>query len=205
MMVEIIEFERLVRTLNLLKPLNYFLINYFKLGFFITNGRPTNHRTLLKIFLNPYLRLFGYAIRTSIAYKIVNNKLYIYDIKYKFGKQKYGKKLIPDFKASTLKYDMWYKTRKLDNVEINIVTNLTNLTDLEKLKDCSLVRKLDNEFNVELINIDINLVPSNELDNIIYYLICARSKLIESNLPAADLRIDSAYEKFTKLIKQLNQ
>lgn len=115
MMVEIIEFERLVRTLNLLKPLNYFLINYFKLGFFITNGRPTNHRTLLKIFLNPYLRLFGYTIASGVNYNIVDhplndnlNIIKINNIKYKLKFIKpiwlfdpFGKNLI---------YDTWVQT-----------------------------------------------------------------------------------------------
>jgi hypothetical protein len=41
------------------------------LGILYKNGKIANHRSLLKVLINPILRYFGYCIGT----KIVNNKL----------------------------------------------------------------------------------------------------------------------------------
>lgn len=45
----------------------------FDLGIIIKDGNIINHRSFIKVFLNPFLRIFGYNIVTY--YNIFTNKL----------------------------------------------------------------------------------------------------------------------------------
>lgn len=106
-----------MNPLKILKPVtikNYLIVT-FKLGLFIKNNRPTNHRTLLKIFLNPFLRLIGLVITSDVNYNIVDhplndnlNIIKINNIKYKL---KFIKPVwIFDPFGKNLIYDTWVQT-----------------------------------------------------------------------------------------------
>lgn len=59
---------------------------------------------------------------------------------------------------------------------------------------------------IELKNIIVHLsldTRNNEIDNIIYYLICAQDKFNESEILAYKNRLDSAQYKLNKFIKNM--
>lgn len=64
-------------------------------------------------------------------------------------------------------------------------------------------KEYDEELNIKEITVSLNLDTNNEIDNIIYYLICAQQKLNEGEQISFEARIESAYEKLKKYIKGL--
>lgn len=53
--------------------------------------------------------------------------------------------------------------------------------------------------------VKIDLEPNNEIDNIIYYLICAQQKLNEDDNYGYEARLESALLKLNKFIKERNK
>lgn len=41
------------------------MIDKWKLGIIYENGKVVNHRSIIKVFLNPFLRIFGFCIATN--------------------------------------------------------------------------------------------------------------------------------------------
>ena len=53
------------------------MIKKFKLGVVIKNTKIVNHRSLIKVFLNPILRFFGVCIATSYIDGILGYPLFM--------------------------------------------------------------------------------------------------------------------------------
>lgn len=58
----------------------------------------------------------------------------------------------------------------------------------------------DEDLNIKETIIKLSLTP-NELDNIIYYLICAQEKFNSNELLAGEARLEYAYTKLSKFIR----
>lgn len=76
-----------------------------KLGIVHKDNKIINHRSLLKVLLNPVLRYYGYQIAT----KFENNILY----GIRLNKCDRIKPIIWDFKYDTVEYDIIEKRRLL--------------------------------------------------------------------------------------------
>ena len=65
-------------------------------------------------------------------------------------------------------------------------------------------KKYDNELAIIEIDVTLKLSPLDEIDNIIYYLICAQQKRNENEKIAFEARVESAYEKLKTYVKKLD-
>ena len=59
----------------------------------------------------------------------------------------------------------------------------------------------DEDLNIKETIIKLSLNPQDEIDNIIYYLICAQEKFNNNELLAGEARLEYAYTKLSKFIK----
>lgn len=114
------------------KKVDLYLINKYDLGLFINISNPIAHRTLLKIFLNPFLRIFGWNLASNIDYKIHpkeinsltgNYKLLTVNyIKYKLLKTK-RKVQLPKLTAKGLIYTTVIRPNESNKVYIEYSRN----------------------------------------------------------------------------------
>lgn len=103
---------------------NYF-IKKFKLGIFMNQEKLVNHRSLLKIILNPLLRFFGFDIKSIVIYKLFEyNDYYILKIKridYRIGKDKTNNSLKWDFLGNNMnQYNIWIPIIKRSKINYKI-------------------------------------------------------------------------------------
>ena len=87
-----------------------------------------NHRSLLKIILNPLLRFFGFDIKSIVIYKLfeynVHCTLKIKRIDYRIGRDKTNNSLKWDFLGNNMnQYDTWIPITKRRKINYNIHKN----------------------------------------------------------------------------------
>ncbi len=112
--------------MNKLKDL---IIKKFKLGIFMNQEKLVNHRSLIKIILNPLFRKFGYDIKSIVIYEIIktdtSSTLIIKRIDYRFGKDKTNNPLKWDFYGNNMnQYNIWIPTIKMNNINYKIKVKL---------------------------------------------------------------------------------
>lgn len=62
----------------------------------------------------------------------------------------------------------------------------------------------DNNYELKETIIQLSLdTKNNEIDNIIYYLICAQDKLNENDIMGYDARVEAAFEKLSKQLGKI--
>lgn len=103
---------------------NYF-IKKFKLGIFMNQEKLVNHRSLLKIILNPLLRFFGFDIKSIVIYELFEyNDYYTLKIKridYRIGKDKTNNSLKWDFLGNNMnQYNIWIPIIKRSKINYKI-------------------------------------------------------------------------------------
>lgn len=118
----------LVNKIQILQNCRYYFIKKFKLGIFMNQEKLVNHRSLLKIIFNPFLRFFGYDIKSIVLYKLYKyEELDILEIKridYKIGKDKTNNSLKWDFLGNNMnQYDTWIPITKRRKINYNIYKN----------------------------------------------------------------------------------
>lgn len=61
----------------------------------------------------------------------------------------------------------------------------------------------DNNLNIKETVVKLSLDSKDEIDNIIYYLICAQEKFNNNESLASKARLEYAYNKLNKFIKDI--
>ena len=61
----------------------------------------------------------------------------------------------------------------------------------------------DNDLNIKETIVKLSLDNKDELDNIIYYLICAQEKFNNNETLAGESRLEYAYNKLLYLLKEI--
>ena len=106
------------------------MIQKFKLGIFMNQDKLVNHRSLIKIILNPLFRKFGFDIKSIVHYDLImyndiniDGILNIKRIDYRIGRDKTNKPLKWDFYGNDMnQYDTWFPTIKTKN--LNYIINI---------------------------------------------------------------------------------